>query len=724
MQNPVQHYVVQQVWSDCWNAINSNAPYLPKLPIPQNMQPQDVQLLLDATDVTTQNTLLHQAVFKNIYDFTQELLACGSNVNQQNGFGETPLHLAAGNGNFALARLLLQYGASFDLQDAKKNTPLDFAFLYKREDVVQLLILWGAKITPYIQNDQAKKTRMNLTILLRNEFLSWARGVKNQFTFTGLDNKSMTGDGFQYLETIEAQLKKSFKQEQDYKERKKSVPPEITQQTQSIQRQLDAFIDCHADNRGTLLHVAVENGQINVLRVLVDCPSINESWFNERDVDGNTALIKAVEKNNKDMVGFLVMSGVDQSIKNNKGYSALNLAQQMKRFDLVSFLSPSETFEYVVLPPKLYVSPQKPPVSKEKSKGVLKSLEENLEIFKKQGVDVTDTEETFSDKDIDKLLLLPNLNYYMYGNNQQPRYTYLHGAVLNGNGKAAEKLLNKNWQLLYMPDNQNSGKLPIHYAAMLDRLYFVEYFLKFEDWLFNNKQIPFVTLKSQKDLFGRTPLSYAAMTGDVALCEMLFSLEANVADKRGVTPLFYPAQEGNWKLVQWFLNQNPFAISQVDSLGKSVLSYALKSGNSDLISKIISYAKTKKVGPIALFIPLFDKVGNSVLTDAILIEMPSDKEKNRGTIVEILCKEYPDLINKPDRFGETPLHYVLAKNKDLEMAKILLRYGADLSIKNKKDKTVRDRVVPGSEFAKFLEKTEKEQQQLFIDFVHALAEIV
>src|SRR3989339_1294847 len=111
MQNPTQNYSVQQVWLNCWNAINLNATFLP---IPQNMLPQDINLLLSATDQFTQNTLLHQAVYKNIIAFTQELLTRGSNVNQQNVYGETPLHLAAGIGNPAIARLLLQYGASLD----------------------------------------------------------------------------------------------------------------------------------------------------------------------------------------------------------------------------------------------------------------------------------------------------------------------------------------------------------------------------------------------------------------------------------------------------------------------------------------------------------------------------------------------------------------------------------------------------------------------------------
>ena len=50
------------------------------------------------------------------------------------------------------------------------------------------------------------------------------------------------------------------------------------------------------------------------------------------------------------------------------------------------------------------------------------------------------------------------------------------------------------------------------------------------------------------------------------------------------------------KRSKWFLDQNPLSTSRVDNFGKSVLSYALKSGNNDLISNIISYAKTIQKG--------------------------------------------------------------------------------------------------------------------------------
>src|SRR3989339_643099 len=124
------------------------------------------------------------------------------------------------------------------------------------------------------------------------------------------------------------------------------------------------------------------------------------------------------------------------------------------------------------------------------------------------------------------------------------------------------KRLNMLYYLQKLFQNQRCRlkNLPIHYSAMLDRPDCAEYFLTAEDKLFEQKFVISHVLKMQQDLFGRTPLSYAAMTGDHALCKMLFSPEANfAADKKGVIPLFYAAQAGNWELVKWFLDQNPLS---------------------------------------------------------------------------------------------------------------------------------------------------------------------
>ena len=55
------------------------------------------------------------------------LIKAKANVNAQDNFGDTPLHIAMANGRIAVADILLNNGASTSIFNAKKQTALDTA---------------------------------------------------------------------------------------------------------------------------------------------------------------------------------------------------------------------------------------------------------------------------------------------------------------------------------------------------------------------------------------------------------------------------------------------------------------------------------------------------------------------------------------------------------------------------------------------------------------------
>ena len=59
---------------------------------------------------------------------------------------ETPLHIAAANGQFGIAELLLASHADPNAIDNTQDTPLHDAAYYNHEDIVKLLIEKGAKV--------------------------------------------------------------------------------------------------------------------------------------------------------------------------------------------------------------------------------------------------------------------------------------------------------------------------------------------------------------------------------------------------------------------------------------------------------------------------------------------------------------------------------------------------------------------------------------------------
>ncbi|KAH9988745.1 hypothetical protein BJV77DRAFT_1020368 [Russula vinacea] len=54
--------------------------------------------------------------------------------------GSAPLHVASESGRIEIARLLVEYGASVEVQDIMGETPLDVASGEQRNEMIKLLL--------------------------------------------------------------------------------------------------------------------------------------------------------------------------------------------------------------------------------------------------------------------------------------------------------------------------------------------------------------------------------------------------------------------------------------------------------------------------------------------------------------------------------------------------------------------------------------------------------
>jgi hypothetical protein len=103
-------------------------------------------LLRPGTPRTRENAALARATARGREDTVRELLEQGSDINAGNRHGQTPLHLAAKQGNSELMRLLLEQGALVDAaESAAGYTPLHTAATQGRADLCELLIRYGAE---------------------------------------------------------------------------------------------------------------------------------------------------------------------------------------------------------------------------------------------------------------------------------------------------------------------------------------------------------------------------------------------------------------------------------------------------------------------------------------------------------------------------------------------------------------------------------------------------
>ena len=72
----------------------------------------------------------------------------GSDINSPDGAGAYPVHVAARNGQVAIARVLLDHGARLDVRDAKGRTPVHLALTAGRTEVAEVLFSAGAADSP------------------------------------------------------------------------------------------------------------------------------------------------------------------------------------------------------------------------------------------------------------------------------------------------------------------------------------------------------------------------------------------------------------------------------------------------------------------------------------------------------------------------------------------------------------------------------------------------
>jgi len=90
---------------------------------------------------------LHKAAATGTFqEVLGELTQAPENIHSQDHLGQTPLHLAAGRGDYDITLLLLQEKAKPNARNEYGQTPLGFAIIGGNIPVIELLLRYGAEI--------------------------------------------------------------------------------------------------------------------------------------------------------------------------------------------------------------------------------------------------------------------------------------------------------------------------------------------------------------------------------------------------------------------------------------------------------------------------------------------------------------------------------------------------------------------------------------------------
>lgn len=206
------------------------------------------------------------------------------------------------------------------------------------------------------------------------------------------------------------------------------------------------------------------------------------------------------------------------------------------------------------------------------------------------------------------------------------------------------------------------------------------------------------------DGWGRTPLSYAAEKGHVALCAYLLKQGANpnALDIQGVTPLRYAVEAGQAAVIET-LKRGGATLDAFPSAVNSPLHIAVAKGNLPMVRQLIANRATlsakNEEGDTPLHLAIsqdnFEMVkyllqqGANVNATNLRSETPLliALGRRQSAIIQFLLEQQGVEINKADYEDNTPLHWAITWQCSIAIVQLLLDKGANVSAVNYEGET-------------------------------------
>lgn len=589
------------------------------------------------------STALHFAAGRGHRGWCELLLQEGAPVNAQDLPGNTPLHRAVENGFLDIAELLIRSKADVNARDFNNNTAIHLA-LTSRKPQETLGLLLGNGADPNGKNNFGNTAlHLVVTLNLPTELLSIliARSADP-------NSRNKLGNS-PLMEAVRAKKKEESRLLlQAGASLFATNNEDRSPLTEAIFQGIETFrwlvgpesVALRDDNGNTPLHVAVRVGDHPAV---VSYLLASGAMINDRNKNGNTPLLLAIDRESVEICQLLLQSGADIYTLNNDAVSALAALFQKK----LAFVDQVITSDLLEKTDSSQNTPLFHAVFSDSLPITDLLLKKGAKIQAKNLLGSTPLHEAVRQGSLSLVEFLIK-NGAKLGEIDNLGNTTLHNVVFGGSQEIGDLLLSSvdpAGGLILLNYRNKEGRSPLHEAVRRGEIRMAGYFLA--------KRASLLT----QDNNGRTPLFDAVMLDSLEMSELLIAGGAKVMvrDASGNTPL-HMAVSGRAKGLNELLIANGADLFAENRLGETPISMAL--GNGIEAARLL--LNKKNIGTQ-------NNQGNTPLHLAVL----GAKDES---VLAYLLGLGPD-VNPRNKNGRTPLDLALESKKSA-FAELLLKAGA------------------------------------------------
>ncbi|GFS93161.1 ankyrin-3 [Nephila pilipes] len=612
-----------------------------------------VELLLNhKAEVNASTLTFHQplsfAALAGHVAISELLIKNNADVNALIDLGPNPLHLASQNGHLKLVKLLLNYGAFINQKNIKndKGTALHYCSSSGHFEVVKLLIESGADLEAKNIHDSKP-----LHVAVERGYYEIAEIlIANGADIHSKNSLGLTALHIAAYNRFEAIVKLLLSKGADFRtENKNNVTPihimissELCDLIITNKSNID-FVDAYGY---TTLHLGALSGNLEFVKYCLD----NGCNINDRNKSGLTALHLASQGNHQLIVNYLIDIGAETNVKDIDGHTALTIA------------------------------------AKNNCQNITRILIEKTESISQDQIESLCSAAIEGHHDIVNIMLTGCIFDIC---TLQENYDLLHGAAENGHMNVVKVLLENGFEM--NATRKGTVMTPLHCAVLNDH------------WETAQLLLLKAAYPNAQDLYGRTPLHYAAERGNIDLVESLLDENADIfiKDYKNKTVIELTVDCNQLEIFKLFFFKGVIDVDFKGYLDRSLLHQCALTGSLEMTEYLVEsganiHAKCRDghkpihLAAVMGFVKIVEfyldhniRVNDLNGNNLTLLHIAS--ECGKANVAELLIKRSAN-INVSDLNGTAPIH-LAALNGHIGVLEILIHNGAYYNVKNKLKQT-------------------------------------